>query len=132
MTKARFQETVSQSSEETKLKAVGINVTVGTSETSVTLPVITSGKGAPTPSIRDSQITDTSGDVAWQSEQGRLDVLRTAATLRRTSEHVDTSMAPSQVVVTATSAVVGGLALEGSEIAMSPKTSTIRLYFALC
>ena len=65
--KARTQETVSQSSEETKLKDVGVNVTVGTSETSVTLPVITSGKGAqtqtvsstaivPTPSIRYSQV----------------------------------------------------------------------------
>ena len=61
----------------------------------VTLPVIANGKGAqtqtvsstgitPTPSIRDSQVVDTSGDVAWQREQGRLDALRTAATLRGT------------------------------------------------
>ena len=70
---------------------MGVNVTVGASETPVTLPVIASGKGAqtkrvsstgitPTPSIRDSQVVDTSGDVAWQREQGRLDALRTAAT----------------------------------------------------
>ena len=52
------------------------NVTVETSEASVTLPVIASGKGAqtqmvfstgitPTPTVRDSQVVDTSGDVAW-------------------------------------------------------------------
>ena len=46
---------------------------------SITLPVIASGKGTqmqtvsstgiiPTPSVRDSQVVDTSGDVAWQQE----------------------------------------------------------------
>ena len=85
--KARTQESVYQSSEETKLKVVGVKVTMQTSTTSVTLPIVTSRKGAqmqtvsstsiaPTASIRDSQIIDTSGDVAWQREQGRIDGLR--------------------------------------------------------
>ena len=95
---------------------------------------MTSGKGAqtktvsstgidlaPTPSIRDSQIIDTYGDIAWQREQGRLDALRTAATLRGTSGSVGTSTASSQVVDTTTSAVVGGLTLEESDIATSSK-----------
>ena len=54
---------------------MGADVTVGTSDTFVSLPVINSGKGAqmqtvsstgiaPTPSISDSQVVDTSGDVA--------------------------------------------------------------------
>ena len=92
--KARTQETVSRSSEETKLKDVGVNVTVRSSETSVTLSVITSGKGAqtqtvsstgiaPTPSIRDSQVVDTSGDVAWQREQGRLDCIKNCSHFKR-------------------------------------------------
>ena len=75
----------------------------------------------PTPTVRDSQVVDTSGDVAWQREQGRLDALRTAATLRGNGGTADVSVAPSQVVVTTTPAVVGGLALEESDIAVSSR-----------
>ena len=75
----------------------------------------------PTPSVRDSQIVDTSGYVAWQREQGRLDALRTAATLRGTGGAADISIAPSQVVVTTMPAIVGSLALEESDIATSAR-----------
>ena len=55
------------------------NVLVEMSETSVILPVITDGKGAqiqtvsstgipPTPTVRDSQVVDPSGDMTWQRE----------------------------------------------------------------
>ena len=83
-----------------------VTVTVETSKTYVTLSIVPSGKVgqtqtvfsmgiAPTPSVRDCQVVDTSGDVAWQREQGRLEALRTASTLRGTSGLVGTSTALS-------------------------------------
>ena len=56
-----------------------------------------------------------------QREQGRLDALRTAATLRGMSDSMRTSMAPSQVAVTTTSAVVGGLELEVTKSLEPPR-----------
>ena len=111
---------------------VGDTIMVETNETSVTLPIIASGKGAqtqtmsstgitPTPTVRDSQAVDTFCDVAWQREQGRLDALRTAATLIGNGGTANVSVAPSQVVVPTTPAVVGGLALEESDIGTSSR-----------
>ena len=57
--KARAQETASRTSDETKLKGVDVNVTVGTSETSVTMPVIASGKGAQMQTVSSTGITPT-------------------------------------------------------------------------
>ena len=73
----------------------------------------------PTPHVQDSQVVRPTS-VDWQREQGRLDALRTAAALRGTGRPAETSIAPSQVAVTTTPAVVGGLVLEESEV---PETS---------
>ena len=72
--KTRIPEVVPPASGETRLKGVCDNVLVETSKTSVTLPVITGGKGAQTQTVsstgitcthtvRDNQVVDSSGDM---------------------------------------------------------------------
>ena len=57
-----------------------------------------------------------SGNVDWQRQQGQLDALRTAALLRNTVSLTGTSIAPSQIVVPTTPAVVGGVVREETEM----------------
>ena len=69
-----------------------------------------------TPTIRESQTSvDPSSDLAWQREQSRMDAIRTAAALRGASGPTGASVAPSQIAVTTTLAVVGRLKLEEPE-----------------
>ena len=70
---------------------------------------------APTPSVVESRVMAASTDAIQQREQSRMDALRAASGLRK-------SIGPtshSQVVVTTTSAVVSGLALEETENSLS-------------
>ena len=65
----------------------------------------------PSPSIVESRATITSPEVIQQREQSRVNALRAATSLRRTTE----PMSSSQVTVTTTAMVVSGLALEEPE-----------------
>ena len=69
----------------------------------------------PTPSIVECRAIITSPEVIQQREQCRINVLRAATSLRRTTE----SVSPSQITVTTTSAVVSGLALDEPEESFS-------------
>ena len=82
----------------------------------------------PTPSIVESRATITSPEVIQQREQSRVNAIRAAASLRRTTE----PMSPSQVTVTSTSAVVSGLALKEPEESFFIETNTCRFNSTKC
>ena len=71
---------------------------------------------APTSSVRDTQFInrDRVEDMNLQRELGRQDAIRTAANLKTENWTHPPSEAPSQVAVTTTSAVMGGIeSIEG-------------------
>ena len=86
-------------------------VTTLSSITGASTQLVSSTRVAPTPSIVESRLTIESVGVSSQREQGRIDALGAAASLRGTTRPKRTS----QVTVTTTSAVVSGLTLEETE-----------------
>ena len=106
--------------EETQVKAI-------TTESRIVAPVstpvgldtrtqaVSSTNVVPTPQVIEN-VVPCSGNVDWQRQQGQLDALRTAALLRNTVSLTGTSIAPSQIVVPTTPAVVGGVVREETEM----------------
>ena len=106
--------------EETQIKAIN-------TESSIVDPVstpigldtrtqtVSSTNVVPTPQVIEN-VVPCSGNVDWQRQQGQLDILRTAASLRNTVSLTGTSIAPSQIVVPTTPAVVGGVVREETEM----------------
>ena len=85
--------------------------------------LVSSTHMVPSPSIVESGATITSPEVIQQREQSRVNALRAAASLRRTTEPIN----PSQVTVTTTSTVVSGLALEKPEESFSSRQIPVDL-----
>ena len=92
--------------EETQVKAIN-------TESSIVAPVSTPvGLDTRTQTVSSTNVVPTlqviesvvpcSENVDWQRQQGQLDALRTAASLRTTASLTGTSIAPSQIVVTTT------------------------------
>ena len=109
-----------KSSEETQIKTVDTEYEV---ITTVATPLgldtqtqtVSSTNIVPIPQVIESTVTPTN-NLEWQRQQGQLDALRTAASLRSATSLMGISVAPSQVVVTTTSAVVGGVVCEESDM----------------
>ena len=109
-----------KSSEETQIKMVDTECEV---ITTVSTPLgldtqtqtVSSTNIVPTPQVIESTVTPTD-NLEWQRQQGQLDASRTAASLRSATSLMGTSVAPTQVAVTTTLAVVGGVVHEESDM----------------